>query len=357
MKLLLDTHALADGFTVVGNDAAFDAAFDAYGVTRIWCRESGDATTFSPAMKTPILLAAMLAPTLSCAGPRTSANYHAPTESADAGGRRATSTSYTSDGSLGGITGIATVAAPAGTAKSGYLGQLTDVTGLVLNASALTVNETGTLQLAAWQLLDDTSLLAVGANAVTWGVVAGPVTGISGTGLATAGTVPQNTAATVQGAFGGFTGTLNLTVLDTIPDNFGSYAGDGIGDDWQVQYFGANNPNAGPSVDFSHTGQTNLFKYIAGLNPLDVNSRFVTTIVPVPDPAHPGQFLPGQQSVIFSPRFSDRIYTVKFRTDLTTGTWQPLTGTTQGDNGTIRTVTDTGAAGTQKFYRIEITKP
>ena len=27
-------------------------------------------------------------------------------------------------------------------------------------------------------------------------------------------------------------------MLDTIADNFGSYAGDGIGDDWQVQYSG-----------------------------------------------------------------------------------------------------------------------
>jgi hypothetical protein len=30
-------------------------------------------------------------------------------------------------------------------------------------------------------------------------------------------------------------------VLDTIADNFGSYAGDGIGDDWQVQYSGVDN--------------------------------------------------------------------------------------------------------------------
>ncbi len=300
-------------------------------------------------MKTAALFLALLA-TAAHAGPRTSASYTIATETADAGGRRSTSASYKNDSSTGGVTGISTIASPAETAKQGYIGQLYDVTGLVVNSAALTVNETATLQLAAWQLLDDASLLAVSANSVAWGVVSGPITGISAAGLATAGTVYQNTAASVQGAFGGFTGTLNLTVLDTIADNFGSYAGDGIGDDWQVQYFGLNNPNAGPNVDFDGTGQTNLFKYIAGLNPLDVNSRFVLNIAPVS-----GQ--PSQKNLIFSPRFSDRTYVVKYRPDLTSGSWTTLTGTTQADNGSERTVTDPSATGPRKFYRIEITKP
>ena len=284
------------------------------------------------------------------AGPRTSANYNVPTDTTDGGGKRATSASYTNDGSAGGVTGLSTVAAPAETVKSGYVGQLYDVTGLVVNAGGTTVNETGTLQLGAWQLLDDASFLAVSANAVTWGVVNGPLSGITSGGLATAGTVYQNTAATVQGTFGGFTGMLNLTVLDTIADNFGSYAGDGVGDDWQVGYFGLNNPDAGPNVDFDHTGQTNLFKWVAGLNPLDPNSRFLVNIAPVP-----GQS--AQQRVLFSPRFTDRTYTVKYRTDLLTGTWQPLTTATQADNGAQRTVTDTSAIEGRKFYRVEIAKP
>ena len=288
------------------------------------------------------------------AGPRTSANYSAAADTTDAGGRRTASTSYTSDGSLGGVTGLSTVAAPAETAKAGFIGQLYEVTGLVVNGAAATVNETGTLQLGAWQLLDDASYLAVSATSVTWGVVSGPITGISGAGLATAGTVPQNTAATVQGAFDGFTGSLNLTVLDTIPDNFGLYAGDGVDDAWQAQWFGLGtggqgNPLGVASADADGTGQTNLFKYIAGLNPLD-GSRFMLSIAPVP-----GQ--PGQQNIVFSPRFTDRTYTVKYRPDLAGGTWTTLTGTTQADNGTTRTVTDPAATGAMKFYHIEITKP
>ena len=304
--------------------------------------------------------AALMLLALNCnlyAGPRNSANYAIPAEAAVAGGARATSTAYTMDSTIGDVAGISNVAVPAEFAKNGYVGQLYDVTGLVVNAGTSSVNEAATLQLAAWQLLDDTSLIAMNGNSVTWGVVSGPITSITAAGLATAGTVYQNTPATVQGIFGGFSGTLNLSVLDTIADNFGSYAGDGVGDDWQVQYFGLNNPLAGPNADPTGGGQNNLFKYIAGLNPLDVNSRFVTAIALVPDLAHPGQFLSGQMNVIFNPRFSDRTYIVKYRTDLASGSWQTLTGTTQADNATQRTVTDTGAAGAQKFYRIEITKP
>ena len=49
--------------------------------------------------------------------------------------------------------------------------------------------------------------------------------------------------------------------------------------------------------------------------------------------------------------------TAKFRPDIAIGSWTTLTGTTQSDNGTQRTVTDTGATGAKKFYHIEITKP
>jgi len=56
-----------------------------------------------------------------------------------------------------------------------------------------------------------------------------------------------------------------------------------------VQFFGQP-PNllAAPGVDVSGTGQTNLFKYAAGLDPLDPNSRFTLTIAPVPDPGPVG---------------------------------------------------------------------
>ena len=112
------------------------------------------------------------------------------------------------------------------------------------------------------------------AASITWSIVSGPLTGINSNGLATAATVYQNTSATAQGVYAGDTGALNLTVLDTIPDNFGSYAGDGIGDDWQFQYFGLSNPNAAPLLDPDHDGHNNLFEFTAGIIPTDAASKF-----------------------------------------------------------------------------------
>ncbi len=288
------------------------------------------------------------------AGPRTSTNYNVATDTTDAGGKRTTSASYTSDGSVGGIVGISTVAAPAGTAKHGYVGQLYDVTGLTLTAATPTVNETATDQLTAWQTLDDLSLLAVPAASITWSVPLGPLT-INTNGLATAGTVYQNTAATAQGLYAGSTGstgTLGLTVVNTLPDNFGSYAGNALDDAWQVQYFGLSNPLAGPLLDPDGDGQNNRFEFIAGLIPTDATSRFKVTIAPVP-----GQ--PTQQRIVFDPLVltNGRTYSVKTLTNLATGTWTTLTGTTQSDTGNQRTVTDPAATGARKFYKVEINKP
>jgi len=287
------------------------------------------------------------------AGPRTSASYNIPTDATDAtdaGGQRATSTSYSNDGSVGGVVGISTVSSPAQTAKAGYVGQLYEVTALQLAASPATINETGTRQLSAVQVLDDDSTLAVSATSVTWSVMADPFSGIDASGLATAATVFEDSAATAQGAFEGRTGQLALTVLDTIPDNFGPYAADGLDDAWQNQYFSADPSKAAPLLDPDGDGQNNFFEWTAGLIPTDPSSRFLLRVEPVP-----GQ--PAQMNLIFIPRFGDRSYVVKFSTDLSPGPWDPATVSVPSDNGTERTVTDTSASETSKFWRVEITKP
>ena len=284
------------------------------------------------------------------AGPRTSASYTVAVDIADAGGKRTTSASYTNDGSAGGIAGLSTVAAPAETLKSGYAAQLYDVTGLMLTAATLTVNEGATNQLAAWQTLDDLSLLAVPAAGVTWSVPSGPMS-INVSGLATAGAVYQNTAATAQGIYRGQTGTLGLTVVNTQPDNLGPYAGDGLDDAWQVQFFGLPpNANGGPLVDADQDGFDNLFEYRAGLLPTDASSFFNWRTEPVPGN-------PAQRRIIFSPRLPDRIYTVKSSTSLLSDSWISLSGATITDNGPERTVTDPDASGQRKFYKVEISKP
>lgn len=301
-----------------------------------------------PARLLPALSLSLLA-AAAHAGPRNSGNYSIPTDSTDAGGKRVTSAAYTNDGSVGGITGISSVAAPAETAKAGYLGQLTEVTALQLAASPATVNETSTRQLSAAQLLDDLTTTAVPAASISWSAQSGPLTGIDSSGLATAATVYQNAAAIVQGSYAGAIGSLGLTVLESIPDNFGSYAADGVGDDWQFQYFGQSNPNAAPLLDPDGDGQNNRFEFTAGLIPTNPLSRFLVTIAAVPGQAT-------QKQVVFDPIVAGRTYTVKTSPDLSAATWTTLAGSTSSDNGSQRTVTDTSTAG-RKFYKVEVVKP
>ena len=200
------------------------------------------------------------------AGPRTSASYYVATDTANIGAIRSASATYTIVSNVGDVTGIST-AAPAQIAKQGYIAQLYDVTGLTLTAASLTVNETATVELTARQMLDDDTFLAIAPITVNWSVVSGPISGISAVGLATAGAVYQNTPASVQGSLGGFTGLSSLTVIETIPDNFGSYAGDGLTDNWQVQYFGLNNPLGGPNMDPDGDGLINLTEFAFGTDP------------------------------------------------------------------------------------------
>ena len=293
----------------------------------------------------------LLASFSAIAAPRTSANYSVAADITDAAGKRTASASYTNDGSLGGIAGISTVAVPAETAKHGYIAQLYEVTALQITATPNNVNEGATAQLSGAQLLDDNTTIALAANAITWSIQSGPLASISANGLTTTAAVYQNTAASAQGTFAGVTGAVGLTVLETIPDNFGTYAGDGIGDDWQVQYFGLNNPNAAPLLDPDHDGNTNLFEFTAGLVPTDPLSVFKLRIEPAPG-------FPSQRKIIFSPRLTGRTYTVKSTTTLGPGAvWIDLTGNTTSDAGNERTVTDTAVTGDAKFYKVEIVKP
>ena len=285
------------------------------------------------------------------AGPQTSTRYSIIANSTDGGGKRTASVNYSNDGSMGGVTGISTVAAPAETAKSGYLGQLYEVTAVQVAANPTTMNEGSTQQLAATASLDDGTMLASLASAVSWSVVSGPITSISSSGLATAGHVYEDTAATVRGSFFGASSTLGLSILNTGNDDLGIYAGDGIDDPWQVQYFGQNNPNAAPGFVSDASGLTNLFKYTAGLVPNDSSSRFVLRNARAPDQ-------PGQMQIVISPRLSDRTYKVKASPTLGSGAvWSDLASFSISDNGTERTITDLDATGASKFYHVEITKP
>ena len=283
------------------------------------------------------------------AASRTSADYSISTESIDQGGTILASPDYTVNASINDSGDTASETTSGYLAKGGYIGQLFDVVGMIPTAPTSTINEGLTLQLSAAQVLDDATLLTFAPSLAAWNVVSGPISSIQLNGLANAAIVYQDTPATVRASYQGFTGTLSLTVLNVNTDDYGSYTGDGLPDDWQAQYFGMNNPNAAPNRDADGTGQNNMFKYVAGLNPTDHTSVFRVTVQPVS-----GQ--PTQKQIVFGPVLPDRTYTLCYKTNITDTTWTPLTGASQNDNGQQRTVTDTNAGGKQKFYQVQISK-
>ena len=295
-----------------------------------------------------IILIAVLSLTATArADPRKTTNYTITTDTANSGGARVTSPSYTNDGSLSDVSGISAAPSPSEMAKSGYMGQLYDVAAVQVAASPATMNEGATLQLGATAVLDDSTTLALLGTEVSWSVTKGPLTGINSHGLATAAQVYQDTTATAQGIYAGVTGTLDLSVINVGNDDFGIYAGDGIPDAWQVQYFGENNPLAAPTADADGTGQDNLFKYTAGLDPTDPTSRFVTTVATIP--------VALQHTITFSPRLAGRTYTLQYSHDLKT--WNTFTGWSTLDNGQTRTVMDIDNRTARKFYRVLINQP
>lgn len=264
--------------------------------------------------------------------------------SVTAGGRQ-TVGSIVVNSDLGGLGGLAS----AGTfvARSGVVGQFTDVQSVVVTASPTTVNEGSTRQLAATANFTDGTVLPLATTNATWSVGSGQLTSVNSAGLATAATVYQDTNGVARADYLGQFGTLTLTVLNVNTDDFGTYAGDGIDDAWQVQYFGIGNANAAATADPDGDGQNNLFEYLAGTNPTSFSSAFTLGVT--------GSA--AQRTVSFAPVTAGRTYTVEFATNLSTKVFSPLTGGSTVDNGSTRSVTDSSTTNPARYYRVKISLP
>lgn len=272
------------------------------------------------------------------------------TDCLDAAGGRGTSASYAMDGCLGAIGGISTNASPPETVRHGYTGQLTEVAALSVTGTPSQVNEGATSQLGGVAVMDDDTATVLSGGEIAWAAPSYPIQSISSGGLATASLVYVETNGSLGGWYLGAAGSGSLKVLDTDSDNYGSYAGDGLPDWWQNQYFGLENPDAAPGKDPDLDLQDNSFECVANMVPTNAASRFVLRAEVVA-----GQ--PEWKNLVLSPRFENRTYVPQFSTDLTPGSFQTLTTTLTSDNGTERTVTDTNATSHAKFYRINITNP
>jgi hypothetical protein len=208
----------------------------------------------------------------------TSASYSIVADSIDSGGTEASSANYINSGGLGGISGFATVALPAETIKSGYVGQLYQVTGLGL--TSIFVDNGTTQQLSATQTLDDGTTLALSGDSQLWSVVAGQIPA-------------------------GLTLNMSKGVISGIPIKSGGYAftilvNDGLGNSaqqafsgttqmtfsqWEARYFNAtqiaNSGISGPTVILENDGIANLYKYLFDINPAEVMTTADLAALPV----------------------------------------------------------------------------
>lgn len=279
-----------------------------------------------------------------CGATRVTANYVV-NDTVAGGGGHLTSANYAMDGSLGGMGGIATQAAPSVTLRQGYIAQLAEPTLLTITAPA-SLNEGAGVQLGGFLTLDDNTLVPLGGS-LAWADVSYPFASLSVSGLLTAATVYADTYGVVTGRVADISGTATVLVLNTVPDDYGSYSGDGIPDSWQVQYFGLSNASAGATVDLFGTGD-NHFKYVCGLDPTNPASRFALDVITTQA---------DWMVITFAPRWPDRSYTVQCSTNPSGGTFRDLAEYIIQDSNTVRRVTDVEASQPRKFYRIRISYP
>lgn len=263
----------------------------------------------------------------------------------DGGGQLTTNGVITMDCSLGGWGGVSTGSAV--TLKSGYLGQLTEATNLTLLADTNPVAEGASCHLSGVAGMDDDTVTVLEGSNILWSTPAFPVTQLDTAGQVLLTNVYADTSVIVTGRFMGITGVGTLLVLDSNPDNFGLYAGDGLPDGWQVRYFGTNNP-AGLGSVTNVSGQENWSSYLADLNPTNPASRLL--IVSASNAAP-------YRVVSFSPSSTGRVYALQYRTNLLAGmTWTNVTPVTNWGNGSLCVLRDTNAV-PSRFYRIAVQLP
>jgi len=211
---------------------------------------------------------------------RSSADYtlfHETTTGASGG--RSTSADYTLDTS--GDTAGSESTSTDYRHRDGFAGQLVDPAGIEISTSPHhVINEGGSRQLVADILNDDDT---VGAPITpTWSIVSGPLASIDSGGLVTTDIVYENTPAVAGASYLGLSGTFDLFVVDIDTDNYGSYAGDGLADWWQVGHFGIDNPDAAPGVDVDGDSHDNDAEYLSLTDPHDADSH-LTSILTSPD--------------------------------------------------------------------------
>lgn len=236
-----------------------------------------------------------------------------------------------------------TGSSPTSTLLSGTAGQLYDTIGLLANASTSTVNETSTCQLSAISTNDDGTYTDL---AVTWILIYGPIETIDSNGLASAGTVYQDSPTLIAASSSGFTGTVSLTVLDTLKDNYGLYAGDDIADSWQVYYFGINNSNGMAMADADQDGANTMAEFTTGTSPVNATDVFRVSSL-----SFQGS---GSLDLVVEPAYSNRMYHLEGCIDLQNPAWFKLASTNGPPQPPHLVFTDVSLSNQMTFFRTTV---
>ena len=197
----------------------------------------------------------------------------------DAGGGHSASASYANDGSFGGLGGVVTASNPQEVARTGYAGQLYEVTAFTLSAPSTNLNAATSMPLSAVQFLDDGTVTP--ANSFAQWSFTNPIVSINPSGLVTAGNVSQNTPTTVQASLEGWSSSLNLTVIFTgsVP-GYNQITGQLLsGGNMRLAFVGSNGVNYALDRSFS-LSPANWIPQVT--NPAIANGNLVFTNAPDP---------------------------------------------------------------------------
>lgn len=232
-------------------------------------------STDSRGIRTPAVAALCLLPAMMAgADIRSSSNdYRIKADVLDAGGGMAASEAYQITGSAGGISAVHRTDARMD--RAGFIGQLYEIRGIVFPRSPVYAGEGETIALAVSEIWDDGSTFFPSVAGVSWQIdTENAPASISPDGVVETFPVHTDTMVTIIARRYEFFVLLTLVVRNTIEDNFGFYAGDGLPDWWQYTHFGPDNPDAAPHLDPDGDGEDNLTEFLALTDPLSPVGRF-----------------------------------------------------------------------------------
>jgi|GEM_PF-1283184 len=131
-----------------------------------------------------------------------------------AGGGKSTSGHITNDASISSIGGISQ---GAGTEiKSGFVGQIYDVSGLLITATPSIVPSGGASKLSPSAILDDSTVIVLSPEEVAWDTPTFPIANITPSGQLTASTVTTTTNGTVGAHYQNVSAKTTITVSPQI---------------------------------------------------------------------------------------------------------------------------------------------